>query len=198
MIRLYNTFSLSFLLLTCLFLGACSDDSPPQAEVPKAEAGPLWEDFNDPSQWDQPRVQFINDFPNKSYPAVYSMKLDGSDIRLAWSFYELSEADWGVYKRRPVRSPDNRYLAIAIRNSRGYHRIVVDLTTQKYQVMDEGGSPPSFTWASDSSAVYFWSDADVKRYQLDSKSLTTLPKGIKGRQIYLLKDQQTMLGEPMN
>lgn len=152
------------------------------------------EDYTDPSQWTEPRMQFLAKIKAQNQKGIWSSKLDGSDIRLAWSFKAVTDVEGGVTNHAPVRSPNNRYIAIGLSSSAGLSRILVDLKSGAWERMDFGGSPPSFTWSSDSKNVIFWSGGDVKKFNVETKILTKLSDDLHGIFIYLLKDQKTLLG----
>ncbi|NAW80691.1 hypothetical protein CAG69_01225, partial [Vibrio sp. V43_P6S15P86] len=122
------------------------------------------EDLNDASSYDLPRVQFTwanlsNDQgygPDPMYDEyegrvkVWSMKTDGTDLRLVTDLPYLGKASSTRYKTS--RSPNNRYVAL---NS-GPDIHLFDLKEQKLiDLPHRLAGIPGFLWAEDSSYVYY-------------------------------------------
>lgn len=122
------------------------------------------EDLNDASSYDLPRVQFTwanlsNDQgygPDPMYDEyegrvkVWSMKTDGTDLRLVTDLPYLGKASSTRYKTS--RSPNNRYVAL---NS-GPDIYLFDLKEQKLiDLPHRLAGIPGFLWAEDSSYVYY-------------------------------------------
>ncbi len=173
------------------------DESTAPKEKPLSDIYHM-EDYTDPTQWAEPRLQFLAKIKAQNQKGIWSSKLDGSDIRLAWSFKAVTDVEGGVTNHAPVRSPNNRYIAIGLSSSAGLSRILVDLKSGEWERMDFGGAPPSFTWTADSKSVIFWSEGDVKKFNVETKVLTKLSDDLHGTFIFLLKDQKTLLGVRSN
>ncbi|MGY6404350.1 hypothetical protein [Vibrio parahaemolyticus] len=122
------------------------------------------EDLNDASSYDLPRVQFtwanLSDDqgygPDPMYDEyegrvkVWSMKTDGTDLRLVTDLPYLGKASSNRYKTS--RSPNNRYVAL---NS-GPDIHLFDLKEQKLiDLPHRLAGIPGFLWAEDSSYVYY-------------------------------------------
>ncbi|MGR3962757.1 hypothetical protein [Vibrio lentus] len=122
------------------------------------------EDLNDASSYDLPRVQFTwaNLSNNQGYGPdpmydeyegrvkVWSMKSDGTDLRLVTDLPYLGKASSTRYKTS--RSPNNRYVAM---NS-GPDMHLFDLKEQKLiDLPHRLAGIPGFLWAEDSSYVYY-------------------------------------------
>ncbi|ELH3004992.1 hypothetical protein DC365_08665 [Vibrio vulnificus] len=122
------------------------------------------EDLNDASSYDLPRVQFtwanLSDDqgygPDPMYDEyegrvkVWSMKTDGTDLRLVTDLPYLGKASSTRYKTS--RSPNNRYVAL---NS-GPDIHLFDLKEQKLiDLPHRLAGIPGFLWAEDSSYVYY-------------------------------------------
>ncbi|PQJ69808.1 Tricorn protease N-terminal domain-containing protein [Vibrio jasicida] len=122
------------------------------------------EDLNDASSYDLPRVQFTwanlsNDQGYGPVPMydeyegrvkVWSMKTDGTDLRLVTDLPYLGKASSTRYKTS--RSPNNRYVAL---NS-GPDIHLYDLKEQKLiDLPHRLAGIPGFLWSEDSSYVYY-------------------------------------------
>ncbi|HHF3069625.1 TPA: hypothetical protein ACPJ1I_001639 [Vibrio diabolicus] len=122
------------------------------------------EDLNDASSYDLPRVQFTwanlsNDSgyePDPMYneyegrTKIWSMKTDGTDLRLVTDLPWLGDGDITVDKTS--RSPNNRYVAVGF----GLTNYLFDIKTQKLiKLPHDIEGPSGFLWAEDSSYVYY-------------------------------------------
>ncbi|MFH4528509.1 hypothetical protein [Vibrio diabolicus] len=122
------------------------------------------EDLNDASSYDLPRVQFTwanlsNDSgyePDPMYTEyegrtkIWSMKTDGTDLRLVTDLPWLGDGDITVDKTS--RSPNNRYVAVGF----GLTNYLFDIKTQKLiKLPHDIEGPSGFLWAEDSSYVYY-------------------------------------------
>ncbi len=114
------TYRLTFLILLifALLLTGCKKEpqSVPEEEYGKPE--PVFqvipEDINNADSYDQPRIQFVWQGPNREKPEIWSIKIDGTDLRLAADkdlLYQGKTKDMNILLH-PVRSPDNRYILI--------------------------------------------------------------------------------------
>ncbi|HHF2860032.1 TPA: hypothetical protein ACPJZ5_000441 [Vibrio diabolicus] len=122
------------------------------------------EDLNDASSYDLPRVQFtwanLSSVPGyepdpmyneyEGRVKVWSMKTDGTDLRLVTDLPYLGKASSTRYKTS--RSPNNRYVAL---NS-GPDIHLFDLKEQNLiDLPHRLAGIPGFLWAEDSSYVYY-------------------------------------------
>ncbi|MGD1454055.1 YncE family protein [Vibrio harveyi] len=122
------------------------------------------EDLNDASSYDLPRVQFTwanlsNDSgyePDPMYneyegrKKIWSMKTDGTDLRLVTDLPWLGKDDSSVGKTS--RSPNNRYVAVGY----GSFNKLFDIKTQQMiELPHKRKGPAGFLWAEDSSYVYY-------------------------------------------
>lgn len=158
--------------------------------------------YDDKEFWSEPRIQFVWDrekTKNDHMPddEIYSMKLDGSDIRLAASSEFISGSYGAGMTRIPVRSPNNRYIAMTMGggNKHDLHKVIIDLKTKKRIIMAEGGAVPSFNWTPDSENVIFYlshGEYRMVNFNIPTRTLTDLPL-IESRGIYLLNDGKTFL-----
>lgn len=154
--------------------------------------------FDDKEFWSEPRIQFVwnrkktkdDRTPDEE---IYSMKLDGSDIRLAASSELIGGSHGAGLLREPVRSPNNRYIAVGLGGGkRGFHKAVIDLKTKERIIMIEGGAIPEFNWTPDSKNVIFYVDDYMKNYNIETRTLTDRPI-IYSLGIYLQNDGKTFL-----
>ena len=113
------------------------------------------EQWDDPEILKTPRVQFTWTEPHLnprdiSHTALWSMKLDGTDLRLVASPEELMPEHLEQSRFRGevsfVRSPDNRYVAYAMAHGAKAERRLLDLKTKQVIVMAKGYGPPQFMW----------------------------------------------------
>ncbi|MEL7440855.1 MAG: hypothetical protein AAGJ58_20395, partial [Pseudomonadota bacterium] len=133
----------------------------PRYVIHRAKEWPR-EDLNDASSYDLPRVQFTwanlsNDQgygPDPMYDEyegrkkIWSMKTDGTDLRLVTDLPWLGKDDSSVGKTS--RSPNNRYVAVGY----GSFNKLFDLKTQKMiELPHKRKGPAGFLWAEDSSYV---------------------------------------------
>ena len=159
------------------------------------------EDYADKKQWSEPRIQFVQDHPKKTRrfglnQAIWSMKLDATDIKLAYTMEQINNDHGGKYNigasihHLPVRSPDGKYVIISsVKNN----AILVNLKTKKYKLIDKGRGQPDFIWTNDSQNVIFYKDQILKNYNIKNKKLSIISDKIFSRDLYLLPDQKTFL-----
>ncbi|MHC0046408.1 YncE family protein [Vibrio campbellii] len=164
------------------------------------------EDLNDASSYDLPRVQFTwanlsNDQgygPDPMYneyegrTKIWSMKTDGTDLRLVTDLPRLGDGDITVDKTS--RSPNNRYVAVGF----GLTNYLFDIKTQKMIKLPHNIEGPSgFLWAEDSSYVYYRTGKvgrvvykwDIAKCEAEKTDLQIFGTGfIKGGLIYEVGD----------
>ncbi|MCG7499865.1 Tricorn protease domain-containing protein [Vibrio sp. Of7-15] len=142
----------------------------PRYFVYKAKEWPR-EDLSDSASYDLPRIQFKWD-NGKSEPGsdayeisekIWSMKTDGSDLRLVTDAFE------GSIRGKMKRSPDNRYLAYAYANTKGLHKALFDLKTQETRILGSSRSLPIFLWAEDGSYLYYSDGRSYYKYDMATK-----------------------------
>jgi len=189
----HSVLKFSLILLFSLILSACEE--APKAKVVKTETNEKpekvvipYEDYNDPVQWAEPRLQFSRDTDELGF-SIYSSKLDSSDVRIAYSFQNIDPKYGQSSAQYVIRSPNNQFLAVDLEGE----YVIIDLHKQSYEIIDEGYGIPSFNWTKDSNSLIFYSSGDLKRFHLKSKKLEILPEEILANQLYLLKDQKTFL-----
>lgn len=154
--------------------------------------------YDDNEFWSEPRIQFVwhrkkhpDDYPPA--PEIYSMKLDGSDIRLALNSDLLLGSEKAVMNHPPVRSPNNRYIVASLSSQKHYlYKVLIDLKTKERNIIAKGGAVPEFNWTPDSENIIFYIDDYMKNYNIESKKLTNRPI-MYSLGIYLLNDGKTFL-----
>jgi len=155
-----------------------------------------YEDLDNAQQWSDPRIQFVHQYPDAEYYAVWSMKADGSDVKLAYTLKYISKQLGSEdrvgrhFNHIPIRSPNNRYLAFT--NAENI-KVLVDLRTKVLEILEGGAGAPQFNWTADSQDLIFYNNLKLKSYNLETKKITLLSKKIKTDGLYLLKDQKTFL-----
>ena len=153
--------------------------------------------YGDPKIWSEPRIQFVWQHPDDKYDSIWSMKTDGTDVRRA-AGPELLSIDMGkryAINSRPVRSPDNRYVAVKVSNFSDYdvsHYIIIDLKNKTRKVFPLKGSPPCFVWTKDSQSLFFYADT-MYEYHSATQHLTK-PPTILANGLYLIDDDKLFLG----
>ncbi len=204
---------LSALLPLSLLIGfsGCGESPAPEekqsAEQNQEEPKELkeWEmsfpaepSFDDKEFWSEPRIQFVwarkkSEIDRAPDEEIYSMKLDGSDIRLAADAKLIGGPNGAGMTRPPVRSPNNRYIAMTLGgDENGLHKALIDLKTKERIIMVKGGAIPEFNWTPDSKNVIFYVDDYMKNYNTETRALTDRPI-IYSHGIYLLNDGNTFM-----
>ena len=138
------------------------------------------EDIDDPQQWDDFRIEFIWR-PTKERDIkthyVFSMKMDGTDVRKAVDRSLLLVED-GAYMQERLRSPNNRYLAahmVASGENAGSFVVLVDIKNQTSKKIDKHLNRMRFTWSPDSSLLYFFGSKGLTVYNIETEELTKAP-----------------------
>ncbi len=200
------------ILCSALFvcISGCSDDKPKNG-IPEYITDEFRESFpekfkllpneklnfppeaplDDKEFWKVPRVQFVwnkqkvNPSDQDYSDYVFSMKLDGSDIRLtAGPEQLLPEGNGDFYDIS--RSPNNRYLAYS-----SYSHLLFDLKTNKRIVMtDQKGGPIAYLWSSDSNTVYFKGRKGMMQFHIPTNTLKPFLRN--GEDVYFTWPQFTL------
>lgn len=175
--------------------------NPPGHRLYKDPSWPLEirkEIYGDPEIFSTPRVQFTAEmqgdskFKRSENRSLWSMRLDGSDVRLVADEELLNYKDGGI-SHTPIRSPNNRYVALSLSDADdNFFRAIIDLKEQKKWIISEGGGPPHFNWTSDSENLIFYTDGDHYNYNIPSKTLSERPI-IHSRGLFLLPDDKQFL-----
>ncbi|MCP4326534.1 MAG: hypothetical protein GY787_32830 [Alteromonadales bacterium] len=207
--KIITQFSRLMLLLSIITLTACGDEqgnsqnnetkqpvvqtTVQETESAKSEypAEPRVEVYGDKTIWSTPRIQFLAKIEGEEKSSIWSMRLDGSDRRRAAGADLLFN---GGIVHKPVRSPNNRYIAVSMATREGARfRAVIDLKEQVSWKIHEGSGYPNFNFSSDSSALYFSSKGVNFAYDMASKVVTKAP-AVPSNGYFLLADDKTFLG----
>jgi len=131
------------------------------------------EKWDDPKILSTTRLQFawVKPGDKKTDRSLWSMRLDGSDLRQVASYQLLDTPTAGALDARfpIVRSPNNRYVAFAVRTcpSCSENRIL-DLETKEVIVAPMGGNNPGFKWMPDSKSIVFNAEG-LMHYNLETR-----------------------------
>ncbi len=161
-----------------------------------------YEDYNSSQKWTEPRLQYTR-FSETGEMKIWSSKTDGSDEQLVFAFGNFDEKKGYMTAHRPVRSPNNRYLMVALvqKKPNEFISYIVDLKKQTYELVEPytGTGYPMYNWSQDNKTVYYKAYHDIKAYNVDTGEYTDLDdiiyslRDIIEDKIYLLKDQKTFL-----
>jgi len=171
----------SALAALTLLTAACRkspDALPPDAG--RFERSRLWnypdERWNDPESQKQARLQFVWATPDEKSASIFSIKLDGTDLRRVAGPELLYSGEAKSLEQTPVRSPDRRYVACAGEDAQSRQlRFVVDLKTRSVRTISTTASPGDPRWTPDSRGVLFPGDDKLWQYEVDSGTVTALP-----------------------
>ncbi len=161
--------------------------------------------LNDKEFWSEPRIMFSfykEDFKDQQVPppSLYSMRFDGTDVRLILRSDEIAgdnKAD--RMRNKALRSPNNRYIALSFDEGDRLTKVLFDLKEGTREVISIGGSKSNFIWTQDSENLIFYVDDRQKNYHIPTKKLTDR-KIIysSGGSLYLLNDGKTFLAARYN
>ncbi|WP_316858022.1 hypothetical protein [uncultured Cohaesibacter sp.] len=163
-----------------------------KAAAEKVEKKPVFEFageeiYGDPEIFSTPRLQFSWRAPGVKSYELWSMRLDGSDLRRVVKADLLYSKEARNFIHDPVRSPDNRYIVISMGTSRLPEKHLIDLKTKTKTIIMSGGLIPHFTWRPDSKSVVFLSDPGMLEYFVETGELKQ-SKSFKSFGQYILKD----------
>lgn len=166
---------------------ACSEPRQEAAAAPAAAPAPAparpapqaypQERCADPETFSQPRLQFTWQAPGDAERGIFSMRLDGSDLRRVVSAEHLARAGVRVITDTPVRSPDRRYVAgVGYDAQEDQLRFLVDLETGAVRTMMPKTYGQAFiNWTPDSRSVLFYGDLELWQYDVRTGQRTKLP-----------------------
>jgi len=132
------------------------------------------EQWNDPEVLSTMRLQFIWVKPGdkSNVSSLWSMRVDGSDLRQVASAELLDTPTAGAIDARfpIVRSPNNRYVAFAVKTCFSCsERRILDLETKEVIVAPMGGNEPDFQWMPDSKSIVFNAEG-LMHYNLETRT----------------------------
>ncbi|PHR97496.1 MAG: hypothetical protein COA78_27515 [Blastopirellula sp.] len=147
-------------------------------ETKKAKTYKVHYEFQE-EQWDDPeilsttRLQFswLKPGDDSISESLWSMRLDGSDLRQVASYQLLDTPTAGTLDARfpIVRSPNNRYVAFAVKTCPNCsERRILDLETKEVIVAPMGGNNPGFKWMPDSKSIVFNAEG-LMHYNLETR-----------------------------
>lgn len=160
-------------------LGCRKPAAPQRAAEAAAPAERAWsstpEEAFDPSAKPEPRVQFVWQAPDQKRPGIWSVSLDGKDLRQVVK-PELLYGGAAQAIETPVRSPDGRWIVCkAFDKDDNGLRILIDRKTRTVKTMAEALGPTGFTWTPDSKHVMFYGERGPVDYDVDAGTLAELP-----------------------
>jgi len=131
------------------------------------------EQWNNPEVLSTTRLQFtwIKPGDDKDSESLWSMRLDGSDLRQVASSKLLSTPTVGAIDSRfpIVRSPNNRYVAFAVKTCFACsERRILDLETKEVIIAPMGGNNPDFQWMPDSKSIVFNAEG-LMHYNIETR-----------------------------
>ena len=187
------------LALVLLCACGCSDGkekeptpTQPVAEVKKEPEKIVYKDeiYGDPEIFSKPRLQFAWQAPMEENKTIWSTYLDGSDLRRVLS-PELLFKKGGVIANVPIRSPDNRYLAVSLDTSEvmGTVKMLYDLKEKTAIELGGGSYVPFFQWTADSQWLYYYNGIGFWKYHIKTKKNTHIPT-LYSRGLYILNDDR--------
>ena len=144
--------------------------------------------YGDPRIFSTPRLQFAWRPTGEKDWTLWSIRLDGTDLRRV-AKPELLDRFNVNFGHTPVRSPDNRYV---VAEADDLKRVLIDLKTQTARVIGQGGTVPYFQWTEDSRAVIFYLNYELRRYDLAKGKLEYIPM-IYSRGLYVLRGSGNFL-----
>lgn len=172
-------------LLVVLAVPACRKQSRPADAVPEAAtpapAAVDWskipEEPYDPTAKQKPRLQFLWPAPGEERASIWSVALDGSDLRRVASPAWLYGGEVKTIDPPLERSPDGRYIAAIAHDEEDWGlRILIDRKTRTVKTMQEALGLTPIVWTPDSKRVLFYGEPGLMEYAVETGTLTELPR----------------------
>jgi Tol biopolymer transport system component len=143
------------------------------------ERSRLWnypdEQWDDPQTRKEARLQFVWAAPDEKSYSIFSIRLDGTDLRRVVG-PELLYTGEAKSLQQTVRSPDRRYLACVGDDAQANQlRFLVDLKARSLRTMSKTTSPTELNWTPDSRRVLFYGDEKLWQYEVESGTVAALP-----------------------
>jgi hypothetical protein len=196
-----------------LLLAGCSDGVIPAKflatqkhvdwyEVHFQEKAEKW---NDPDVLAHPRAQFLWTAPGREMATIWSMRLNGTDLRETANEELLSIPDVGGYSGGiPVqRSPSGRYLAITRSGGLNKQLRLIDLETRQVDLIPNlDAGDPGYVWVND-HIILFNDRSPLKAYDVLTKEVIDLSKEPEFKDIkiarYFVRDSRNPIaGQKIN
>ncbi|THB68719.1 MAG: hypothetical protein D6B27_02015 [Gammaproteobacteria bacterium] len=157
---------------------------PPKHRFVKVEEfkNAPFEDLSNKASYDMPRLQFTKETDPMELERIWSIKIDGTDLRQVVSYdtlYKTYEDQAGLDILS--RSPNNRYIVMTFRNKdmRHHNIVIYDLKTKKItrlptdNVTGYGGY--YYNWKPDSSGFFFSLSSSTYFHSLVTGKTKQLP-----------------------
>ncbi len=206
--RTFAFICLSYIILFCVLPLGCSEkpkekvETTPATKTASKPEKPKYdfpdEIYGDPKIWIEPRIQFVWEHPDDGgLRSIWSMKMDGTDVRRAVG-PDLLAIDPGkkyAINIKPVRSPDCRYIAVAVTDFITYdvaHYTIIDLKTKTKKMFPLDPVPPYFNWTRDSRSLLFDSSEGDLKYDVITETLGQTPE-VLSQGFYLINNDQQIL-----
>ena len=157
---------------------------PPKHRFVKVEEfkNAPFEDLSNKASYDMPRLQFTKETDPMELERIWSIKIDGTDLRQVVNYdtlYKTYEDQAGLDILS--RSPNNRYIVMTFRNKdmRHHNIVIYDLKTKKMtrlptdDVTGYGGY--YYNWKPDSSGFFFSLSSNTYFHSLVTGKTKELP-----------------------
>ncbi len=206
--KIATKYKILLLVLFNVALNACNPSPETKEETTVQVTEPdkpkipivILEALKDESSYDMPRFQFQGYLEGREQKEIWSIKIDGSDLRLVLSAEELYHGGFSYLSPHMSRSPDGRYVALVQKPDEGSNaRVLYDLKTRKRTVMVKNSAIiPSIRWTQDSKKVLFysWSQKDSKSYlyefDVNDKKLSKGPE-VHSYEFYPIKNDSEFI-----
>lgn len=146
------------------------------------------EQWNDPDILAHPRAQFFWQAPGREITTIWSMRLDGTDLRETVDAQLMNTPTPGGYaSRMPVqRSPSGRYLAIHRAIGANHQRRIIDLETRQVDVIPSDETAGArFVWLND-HIILFRDESPLNAYDVLTKKVVDLSKEPEFKHLWIL------------
>ena len=177
---------LLLVIYTSLMLVGCGNGITP-AKILATQKNVDWyevhfqekaEQWNDPDILAHPRAQFLWTAPGRDMATIWSMRLDGTDLRETADEELLSIPKVGGYSGGiPVRrSPGGRYLAITRSSGINKQLRLIDLETRQVDLIpNHYAGWPNYVWLND-HIILFKDSSPLKAYDVLTKKVVDSSK----------------------
>lgn len=157
------------------------------------------EAYGDPETFKEPRLQFVWEAPGEGRSSIWSMKLDGTDLRRAVGPKLLDSGGvTDILSDTPVRSPNGRYIVCVGVTEEDFNTgILVDLEKKALTHMAPWVSRPHFSWTPDSRQAIFYQGSKLVAFDVARKEFLKLPM-IYSQGLRLTADGKTFVAIRQN
>ena len=146
------------------------------------------EQWNDPDILAHPRAQFFWQAPGREETTIWSMRLDGTDLRETVDAELMNTPTPGGYASgMPVqRSPSGRYLAMHRAIGANHQRRIIDLETRQVDVIPSDETAGArFVWLND-HIILFRDESPLNAYDVLTKKVVDLSKEPEFKHLWIL------------